>query len=209
MTMRELTPPMADCCACLVADTEAQLTTLQTMAARTGFGLTCVGLDAWRARGAGDPSVTFFFFHYRVHETDLAAALAEIRGQDDLNLRFSPAIAVVGECTEQDVLRFIELGFDDIVVLPEAPRILRRRFASQLNANITYFETPTYFGPDRRRAVHDPTAATRRGHGPSEHTRYQIRRSPRDGIRVLRREIVLSGAPPIPVTSLAPAYGLP
>jgi hypothetical protein len=197
---------MTDCRACLIAETSAQLSTLEKMVARTGFGQICAGLESWRTEAPDAPPVTYFFFHYRADEDVLESALAEIRARAELNIRFSPAIAVVGDCSEQDVLRMIDLGFDDIVVLPEAPRILRQRFAAQLDAPFTYFETSTYFGPDRRRAARDPTAAIRRQAGPSEHVRYLIRRGPRDGIRVLRREIVVSGTRPL---AMGPAHATP
>lgn len=193
---------MADCCACLIADTSAQLATLEKMATRTGFGQMYGGLEAWRTRNAPEPPVTFFFFHYRVDDGMLKSALTDVRRKAELNFRFSPAIAVVGDCSQEEVLRFIELGFDDIVVLPEAPRILRQRFAAQLNARITYFETQTYFGPDRRRAVRDPSAASRRGNGPTEHVRYLIQRAPGEGIRILRRDVFLSGTR---ISSAAPS----
>jgi hypothetical protein len=187
--------PLEQCCACVVADTDAQRLTLERIARRTGFvriGAVFNRLEAPASRAAPVP---FFFFHYRLSEERLRSAMSELRSFVDENRRFSPAIIVVGECSYPEVVQFVNLGFDDIVVLPEAAAVLQKRFVAQLDAQITYFETGTYLGPDRRRLRREPRPEFDRPSQKSRHVRYLINRSARAGIRLLRREVIFSPGP--------------
>ena len=184
---------MSQCLACLVGETAGQRKTLETLALRTGF--VSISMDE---SGAGFPDrvdrrTAFFFFHCQVGEELLGGTLHRIRTNDQL--LFDPAILVVGECSEREVVRYINLGFDDIVVLPEAARVLERRFTNQLGAPISYFETATYFGPDRRRSSRLPTAPSHAERPSNEHrhVRYLIQRLP-SAVEILRREVVISNA---------------
>jgi hypothetical protein len=191
---------LSQCVACLVGETAAQRRTLETLAARTGFG--SINSDE---TGAAFPDkaerrLAYFFFHCQVGNELLRGALGRIR--TDEQHRFSPAVLVVGECSERDALRYINLGFDDIVILPEAAKILERRFAYQIATPVPYFETATYFGPDRRRSQRLTSASAHPGRGAGEHrhVRYLIQRAP-SGIEILRREVVISSSQTQPASA--------
>ena len=188
--------PLSQCVACLVGETAAQRRTLETLAIRTGFG--SINLDE---SGAGFPDkadrrLPFFFFHCQLSNDLLRGSLNHIRTDD--RLRFSPAVLIVGECSESEALRYINLGFDDIVVLPEAAKVLERRFTNQMAIPVPYFETATYFGPDRRRSQRLASASNHPGRGSGEHrhVRYLVQRAPA-GVEILRREVVISSAPAV------------
>jgi hypothetical protein len=183
---------LSQCLACVVAETAGQRKTLETLAARTGFGGISVDDSGIGFPDAVDRRLAFFFFHCLVGNELMRTALRRIR--TDERHRFSPAVLVVGECSQSDALRYINLGFDDIVVLPEAARVLERRFTGQLATAIPYFETATYFGPDRRRSQRaNPTQNAQRAPGDHRHVRYMIQRMPA-GVEILRREVVISAA---------------
>jgi DNA-binding response OmpR family regulator len=195
--------PLSNCVACLVAETPGQRKTLETLVTRTGFG----GLAIDEA-GIGYPAETdrrlpYFFFHSLVPDGLLREGIAKIR--TDERHRFCPAMLIIGECSMNDVLRYISLGFDDIVTLPEAARVLERRFAHQLGTQFSYFETATYFGPDRRRAKRNGDADEQKRPGEFRYVRYLIQRAP-TGVEILRREVLLSSnssasPPPRPVAT--------
>jgi hypothetical protein len=189
--------PLSQCLACLVGETPAQRKTLETLAARTGFG----GISTDEAGAAfpdkADRRLAYFFFHCMVGNDLLRKTLSTIRTEE--RLRFSPAVLVVGECTQSEVAHYINLGFDDIVVLPEAARVLERRFNNQLTTPVSYFETSTYFGPDRRRSqrLNPPSTAAKNGApGEYRHVRYLVQRAAA-GIEILRREVVISSNPAV------------
>lgn len=196
-------PPLSHCLACLVAETPAQRKTLETLATRTGFG--ALSIDD---TGAGFPApnerrLPFFLFHSLVSDGLLREAIARVRS--DEHFRFCPAILIVGECSENDVLRYISLGFDDIVALPEAARVLERRFAHQLGTQFSYFETAVYFGPDRRRGKRGNANEQKRS-GEYRYVRYLIQRAA-TGVDILRREVLLSSNPPVPSAPVSATIG--
>jgi hypothetical protein len=188
--------PLSQCVACLVGETAGQRRTLETLAIRTGFGSINVDESGAGFPDKADRRLSFFFFHCQVGSDLLRATLKRIRTDDQL--RFSPSVLIVGECSESDALRYINLGFDDIVVLPEAAKILERRFTNQMAAPVPYFETGTYFGPDRRRSQRLSSASQHpgRGQGEHRHVRYLVQRAPA-GVEILRREVVISSAPAV------------
>jgi hypothetical protein len=197
-------PPLSQCIACLIAETAGQRRTLETLAARTGFG--GISLDE---TGPGFPAdddrrLPFFFFHSLIQDALLADALGRIRS--DSRYRFSPAVLIIGECSMSDVVRYVNLGFDDIVTLPEAARTLERRFAHQIGTPVSYFETATYFGPDRRRIKREGESAANKPAGEFRHVRYLIQRTPL-GVDILRREVVISSNPPRPTGPVQTTVG--
>lgn len=181
---------LSRCLACLVTETGAQHRTLDSLARRTGFA--DVRGDSSHAGfpEAGDCRLPYFLFHCQIGHKLLHSAIGRIRA--DPGHRFCPAVLVAGECSETEVVRYINLGFDDIVVLPEAARVLERRLGSHFDSPVSYFETASYFGPDRRRSLRLTTPARPHGRpGDHSHIRYLIQRTT-DGVEVLRREVVLT-----------------
>ena len=48
--------------------------------------------------------------------------LATIRASYDDNLRFSPFVLIINDCAYEDIIKYVHLGFDDVISLPERRR---------------------------------------------------------------------------------------
>ncbi len=59
------------------------------------------------------------------------------------------------------------------------------RLRRQLNTPITYFETSTYFGPDRRRFGQKRNNARQFQHTSQSYRRIEIKRDPLNGVQIL------------------------
>jgi hypothetical protein len=189
--------PLSNCRAHLVAETDSQLRTLDQLAIRTGFRTVVHGEPG---RFSEDRSSVFFFFHFQIAESQRRGMLGALRSHPDPTIRFAPAIMIIGTCTAAEVAGYIAQGFDDIISLPEKAGALQRRFTGQLDTLIRYYETPNYFGPDRRRLQQMSSGfAEVRGKGNDRHRRYSIRRSPQTGVQILARELIINGVPAAPL----------
>lgn len=189
--------PLSDCRAHLVAETDAQLRTLDQLAVRTGFRTVVHGEPG---RFSEARSSIFFFFHYQIGEDQRRGMLGALRSHPDPTIRFAPAIMIIATCTAAEVAGYIAQGFDDIISLPEKAGALQRRFAGQLDTLIRYYETPDYFGPDRRRLQQISAGfAEVRGKGNDRHRRYSIRRSPQTGVQIVTRELIINGVAAAPL----------
>jgi hypothetical protein len=96
-------------------------------------------------------------------------------------------VVMLPETSSESVRKFVRMGFDDVVSLPQSQVQLTARLGTQIDRDIVYFETADYLGPDRRRL--DADGALHRPAGISPHTRLVIRRDPDFGTRVLSREL--------------------
>jgi hypothetical protein len=187
----ELRSLLAECRAHLVARTPAQLRALESLARKTGFRSAVHGS---MPSLHGERSVTFYFFHFQIGEPALGEMMTAIRTSAEATIRFAPVIILIGDSYMSDVVRYVGQGFDDIVTLPEKAATLERRFAAQINTTITYYETGSYFGPDRRRLRRPEQLEP--GQGTYRHRRYVIRRVPSSGVHLLSRELVTTGSGP-------------
>jgi hypothetical protein len=164
--------------------------TMQVLAERVGFRLV---FSAARASPVPDP-ICFFLIDYRVENDDKRQLLLRLRGSPDPDIRFAPAIVVVGSCPADEVKRYVDWGFDDIMALPASAPSLAARFEAQLNSERTYYETTTYFGPDRRT---QPRAAAPGGVAPAGRAvEHHFIRDPLAGIRLLRPRTASFGTIP-------------
>ena len=92
----------------------------------------------------------FILLHSNTTESKLIEAVASVRAHNELILRFLPIIMISEETGSQNVLKYIQMGCDDIVLHPCTAATLAARFAQQLDRPIDFYQTETYFGPDRR-----------------------------------------------------------
>jgi CheY-like chemotaxis protein len=153
---------------------------MQVLAERVGFRLV---LSAGRAEAVPDP-ICFFLIDYRVVDDDKRQLLMRLRSSPAPDLRFAPVIVVVGSCPAEEVMRYVRLGFDDVIALPASAATLASRLETQLSSEHTYYETATYFGPDRRRA---PREETPNGNRPAGRViEHHFIRDPLSGIRLVR-----------------------
>ena len=102
-------------------------------------------------RHASDMSIVFFLFAEVPDLEQLRPATQAIRAAGSRNLRFAPLVYFCTTPSIETVRKLIGMGFDDVIAGPFSPSVVRPRLARQLDVPLAYFETATYFGPDRRR----------------------------------------------------------
>src|SRR5690606_14535745 len=110
-----------------------------------------------------------------------------VRHIDRKGLRYSPMVVLLPETSAESMRKFVLMGFDDVIHLPQSRDQLAVRLATQLDRDIVYIETGDYLGPDRRRL--DADSALPRRTSVSSHTRLVIRRDPDYGTRIVSRQL--------------------
>jgi hypothetical protein len=102
-----------------------------------------------------------------------------------LKLRFLPLIYFALDPSVDTVKQCIAMGFDDVIALPIGGDDAGDRIARQIGRIMTYYETATYFGPDRRNRTGGPERSTGSDHGGGQFRRIEIVRNPDTGIDVI------------------------
>lgn len=126
----------------------------------------------------------FFLFAAVARPAALAPLVQAIRRTPALGICFAPLVYFAGTASIEAIRSCINIGFDDIITLPLTLGRVAERIERQVNRTIVYFETPTYFGPDRRgRMEHEPGHSLRGTGG--QHRRFEIVRNPATGVRVV------------------------
>ena len=159
---------------------------LADLARLMGFASVLPYQDAAAAEQQAARTPLLFFFFAAVDETaalrPAAAAIRSFPGR----LRFSPLVYFPESPQPEAVRLCVQLGFDDVMTLPFSPERVQERLARQVNRSLAFFETPSYFGPDRRGEAHGGSAE-RRGGG--RHRRFEIVRTPASGVSILRDDM--------------------
>lgn len=180
------------CVANLVARTDNQTKSLEDIARSAGFGDTKTVMS--RRAFASDERkcvLNFFLIHYNLGDGLMNAVISSIRGSSDIEVKFAPIILFTTDLSFEDYLDYIRLGFDDVITLPEKREMIKARLANQVAHDIEYFETATYFGPDRRRMEIEPPNGVQRSNVPHSHVKYVFRRNPEHGTKLLQRIVNL------------------
>ena len=130
----------------------------------------------------------FLFIHSKSDRTFFEDVVGEIRNDGDDDVRFMPIIMLSSDHTEQEIGRHLALGCDDIIIYPSPVRRVVARLRQQIHLPQEYFQTATYFGPDRRKGQNAKDHPDRRGGVDSYYRRITIRRDIRGGIKILSNE---------------------
>jgi PleD family two-component response regulator len=178
---------IARCDAILVAEDKTAATLLERIAAGAGFRAIESVFNPG-ARPATPAKVKFFLVHYQMGDLAKAALLKSVRSSRDDDLRFSPVVLIIDDCSFEDVLKYIDMGFDDVISLPEKAEVLHGRLSSQINASVVYIQTTSYLGPDRRRMELELRSDHQR-QGEFKHSRLTIRRDTALGTKVVGETI--------------------
>lgn len=158
---------------------------LFAMAQALGF----VGVSSFRGIGQVEQQtlatpICYFLFAAVAEPTSLRPLVEAVRFCPKGRVRFSPMIYCAQEPSIDVIRSCVGLGFDDIIALPLPLRQLRQRVARQVGPPLTYYETASYFGPDRRAARATPPGPDdKRVGGP--YRRIEMVRSFHAGIAVL------------------------
>lgn len=132
-----------------------------------------------------DTTPLLFFFCTAVEDVQSLKLVADaIRFSTDMRLRFSPLIYFTPEPSIESIRACIQMGFDDVIALPCGTGELKERIGRQIGRTQTYYETATYFGPDRRNRV-GASRSSESDHGGGQFRRIEIVRTDA-GVDVLR-----------------------
>lgn len=130
-----------------------------------------------------------FFLFAAVEEVGaLQAPVAAVRDSGNRRIRFAPLVYFSETPLLEAIRRCVDMGFDDVITLPFSRERVLARLRRQVGRPLTYFETETYFGPDRHR---QQAAHPNRGAG-GRHRRLDILRTTENGPTVIREEVRLA-----------------
>jgi hypothetical protein len=185
---------LRECKAIIVANDVYGRSELMQLARKMDFGQV-VSLDMVDAGSDDEPLVVFFLVHYHIGLEAKKRLVAQLRDSSLDQVRFAPIITFLPDGPSEDVLAHIEMGFDDVISLPENRHVLQSRLISQIGTDHLYIETVDYLGPDRRRMEPPNQQVIGRRQGHYDHSRLTIHRSVKEGIAIVRREVFLSAIP--------------
>jgi hypothetical protein len=143
-----------------------------------------------RAEKQAGKTPLIFFLCAPVKDVRTLKPMADaIRFSPSLKLRLMPLIYFAFEPSLDTVKHCISMGFDDVVALPIAGDDVTGRIGRQIGVIQTYYETATYFGPDRRNRDGGPQRSTESDHGGGQFRRIEIMRNPDTGVDVIRDDM--------------------
>jgi hypothetical protein len=180
---------LSDCTAIVVAQEQPDCATLRALAERVGFGSVTEFSRAIPIDGS-TRRLPYFLVHYGIGTAAKKQLLTQLRSDGADNVRYAPVVLFVPDGPADEMLFYIEMGFDDVICLPENTHILASRLASQIGQEQLFIETRHYLGPDRRRM--EAPGYTHAGRSAQQdHTRLVIVRLPDLGVQVLSRQLFL------------------
>lgn len=179
---------LAHCAAIAVARDDFDSEALISIGQKVGFGAVAdfshFTHNDWQAH-----PLLFFMVHYGIGLTAKRALLDRVRHASSVNICFAPIVLFMQDGPGEEVIKYIEMGFDDVICLPEDGHVLSARLATQIGREHLYVETRTYLGPDRRR-LEPPGHTHPERTGDHEYARLTLLRNPEEGVQVLRRQVV-------------------
>ena len=174
-------------CAFVVGSDDGQGAALRLLARQVGFEAVFPYRDIADAERQSASTPLIYFLFSAVDRLGKLTRVGEaVRRSQSRRVRFAPMI-YFAETPPLDTIRAcINVGFDDIITLPVTQSRVEERLERQLYRAVTYYETATYFGPDRRnRLGHESHGHSGRGTG-GQHRLLEIVRNPGAGIEILR-----------------------
>ncbi len=159
---------------------------LADLARNMGFSPVDRYQGLYRAERQATLTPLIFFFCAAVPNVETLKPMADaIRFSPNLRLRFLPLIYFTRDPSLTTIRACIRMGFDDVIALPYAGGDLKDRIFRQVGGTQIYYETASYFGPDRRnRTGH--VRDTESDHGGGQFRRIEITRNVETGVNVLR-----------------------
>lgn len=129
--------------------------------------------------------IQFCFLTPASSHIELRQSVKAIRGHKTDRHRYSPIIMLARALPRQQINDYISMGIDDIVQFPCSLKFMGDRLKRQLNRPLKYFETDSYFGPDRRRHSEGMPDHQEQRRGEADYREYLIQRDPFKGAQVL------------------------
>ncbi len=180
---------LAHCAAIVLADDERNRAALMSLAEKLRFGAIlahspALGQERFNHR------LVFFLVHFDFSMERRKALLRELRHAGSVSLCFAPVVLFLRDGTQEDIQGNVELGFDDVINVPQDGRAIATRLAAQIGQEHLYIETRHYLGPDRHR-LDRPGQTPRKAL--EEHAQLTILRTPEAGVHIVRRQVVAKG----------------
>ena len=97
----------------------------------------------------------FFLFAEVQDVRKLVAPARAIRFAGGRRVRFSPLVYFSRNPSIETIKACISMGFDDVITEPFRASRVAPRLMRQVDTELVYYETSSYFGPDRRRRLDD------------------------------------------------------
>ena len=158
---------------------------LRDLARQVGFEAVHDFIDVLGAeRQALLTPLLYFLFSSVSRPFALKPIAQAIRAAQTPRVCFAPMIYFAETASIEVIKGCINMGFDDVIALPVGLGSLEERLERQIARPLVYFETATYFGPDRRGRLEHEEGHSLRGTG-GEYRRLEIIRSPA-GINVIK-----------------------
>lgn len=110
-----------------------------------------------------------------------------VRFSSARRLRFSPLIYFAESPSVEAINACINMGFDDVITMPFTRKRVQERVSRQVGQPLVYYETPSYFGPDRR-GRNGPQIVLNENRGGGQFRRLEIVRNLVTGVNVVRDE---------------------
>ncbi len=163
---------------------------LMDLARAIGFDSVQRYQGAARAERQTSKTPLAFFLCAPTRDVRALKPLADaVRFSPSLKLRFLPLIYFARDPSLETVKQCVAMGFDDVIALPIGGDDASERIARQIGRIQTYYETATYFGPDRRNRMGGPLRTTGSDHGGGQFRRIEIVRNPETGIDVISDDL--------------------
>ena len=165
---------------------------LRDLAQRLGFSTVLPYAGAMQAEQQSNRTPICFFLFAAVPDVGALRGVAEaIRFSPTRRVRFSPLIYFSESPSIETITRCINMGFDDVITMPFTRSRVAERIERQVGQSLVYYETPGYFGPDRRDRVTGPQrpAESRLG---GQFRRLEIVRNLLTGVNVVRDDFYMA-----------------
>jgi hypothetical protein len=131
----------------------------------------------------------FFLFAATDNLQSLRGIAEAVRFSTVRRLRFSPLIYFAESPSVEVISACLNMGFDDIITMPFTRKRVLERVSRQVGQNLVYYETASYFGPDRRGRGGPATDRSDKRTG-APFRRLEIVRNLVTGVNVLRDDHV-------------------
>ncbi len=173
-------------CAYVVGPPDGPGAALMDMARGLGFEAVLPYGGVARAElQAQQTPICFFLFATVADVRSLKNAADAVRFSPSRKIRFSPLIYFTESPSVETIKRCIGMGFDDVITLPFMRSRVEERIQRQIDRPCVYYETSSYFGPDRRNRIEDEIRHPE-NRGGGQYRRLEIVRNLTHGVNVLR-----------------------
>lgn len=172
--MLETVSLLQECAAVTIASTPEDKLLMQDLGEHMGLSPV---VDIARLPEVGE-RLAFFLVHNDVPDQAKMRLIAGVRAQAEPRRRYAPVICLVPRGPRHLIVPLVEMGFDEVLFHGDTESQMLDKLSRQLNRQLMYVQTATYFGPDRRRIETVKRNDPRRKYGGSSFRRFLVRRSP-------------------------------